>query len=159
MNYGLSDKVRAQAKVSYVNPAAAKGRNSFSISVKELLRKLEGEGFPDNHARQVCTALTGGKFLRENSIQIEAIDGPPSKTSTTVVVHYRFAASEAKVNEGVLPLGKDSAERAQETPEQWAHRVTGKISGILKDELKEYGGGDAFIRWVRGYDEDEEDAA
>jgi len=34
--------------------------------------------------------------------------------------------------------------------------VTGKLAGLLKDELAEYGGGDAFIRWVRGYDEGDE---
>jgi hypothetical protein len=48
-----------------------------------------------------------------------------------------------------------SAELAQETPEQWAHRLTGRISGILKEELGEYGGGEAFLRWVRGYDEED----
>jgi hypothetical protein len=25
----------------------------------------------------------------------------------------------------------------------------------LKEELAEYGGGEAFLRWVRGYDEEE----
>jgi hypothetical protein len=29
------------------------------------------------------------------------------------------------------------------------------MRGLLKDELAEYGGGEAFLRWVRGYDEEE----
>ncbi len=155
MNYGLSDQVRARATVSYVRPAASRGRRPFSIPVKELLRDLEGSGFPSNHARQVCTALTSGKFLRENELQIETIDGPPSKNSTTVVVHYRFAFPDSQSGSAAPVPGKNSPETPQETPEQWAHRVTGKISGILKDELAEYGGGEAFLRWVRGYDEED----
>lgn len=155
MNYGLSDQVRARAKVRYVGPATSQGRQPFSIPVKDLLRDLEGSGFPSNHARQVCTALTSGKFLRENNLQIESIDGPPSKTSTTVIVHYKFALSEPYTRGTVFANVESSAERSQETPEQWAHRLTGKISGILKEELAEYGGGEAFLRWVRGYDEED----
>ena len=155
MNYGLSDQVRAYAKTGYVRPASSRGRRSFSIPVKELLRDLETRGFPSNHARQVCTALTSGKFLRENSIQIEAIDGPPSKNSTTVVVHYRFASSESSPNEAAsAPVG-GGASHSNETPEEWAHRVTGKLSGLMKDEIAAMGGGEAFLRWVRGYDEED----
>jgi hypothetical protein len=44
-----------------------------------------------------------------------------------------------------------------ETPEAKALRLTEKLRGLLKEELAEYGGGEAFLRWVRGYDE--EDAA
>ncbi len=155
MNYGLSDQVRARASASYVRPAASKGKRPFSISVKALLRDLEGSGFPSNHARQVCTALTSGKFLRENELQIEAIDGPPSKNSTTVVVHYKFASPQAQPLKERSDSGKSAAEAPQETPEEWAHRLTGKISGILKEELADYGGGEAFLRWVRGYDEED----
>jgi hypothetical protein len=159
MNYGLSDKVRAKAKATYVGPAASKGRHSFSIPVKEILHELEREGFPSNHARQVCTALTTGKFLRENSIQIEAIDGPPSKTSTTVVVHYKFAPAVSPQVSGTAPTGTENIKNEpHETPEEWAHRMTGKLFGLMKDELAAFGGGEAFLRWVRGYDEDDEAA-
>jgi hypothetical protein len=155
MNYGLSDQVRAQAKTTYVCAASSRGRRSFSIPVKELLRDLESRGFPSNHARQVCTALTSGKFLRENNIQIENVDGPPSKTSTTVVVHYKFASSESPVSEDVGESVAESVSQGNETPEEWAHRMTGKLCGLLKDEIAAMGGGDAFLRWVRGYDEED----
>jgi hypothetical protein len=155
MNYGLSDQVRAQAKTTYVRPASSRGRRSFSIPVKELLRDLESSGFPSNHARQVCTALTSGKFLRDNNIQIEAIDGPPSKTSTTVVVHYKFASSESSPRESTAQPAGSSFSAASETPEEWAHRMTGKLSGLLKEEIAALGGSEAFLRWVRGYDEED----
>jgi hypothetical protein len=45
-------------------------------------------------------------------------------------------------------------EANQESPEEWAHRLTGKLFGLLKEELAEYGGGEAFLRWVRSEDED-----
>jgi hypothetical protein len=44
-----------------------------------------------------------------------------------------------------------------ETPAEWANRLTGKLSGLLKDEMAAYGGGDAFVRWVRGHDDGEDD--
>ena len=44
----------------------------------------------------------------------------------------------------------------QEEPGAKAERLTERLRGLLKEELAEYGGGDAFLRWVRS--EDEEDA-
>jgi hypothetical protein len=43
--------------------------------------------------------------------------------------------------------GKTAPE--EEDPESKAKRLTEKMRGLLKDELAEYGGGDAFLRWVR----------
>jgi hypothetical protein len=155
MNYGLSDTVRARASTRYVQPAVAQGKQRFSISVKDLLGSLEAEGFPSNHARQVCKALSSGKFLRENKLMIDGVDGPPSKTSPTVVVHYRVLPNDGQVSNGIQSEAEASASSPDETPEEWARRVTGKLAGLLKDEIAEYGGGEAFIRWVRGYDEED----
>jgi hypothetical protein len=44
----------------------------------------------------------------------------------------------------------------QEEPGAKAERLTERLCGLLKEELAEYGGGDAFLRWVRS--EDEKDA-
>ena len=43
---------------------------------------------------------------------------------------------------------------ADETPEEWAHRMTGKLYGLLTVEISAFGGGEAFLRWV-GSDEQE----
>jgi hypothetical protein len=32
--------------------------------------------------------------------------------------------------------------------------LTEKLRGLLKEELAEYGGGEAFLRWIRSEDED-----
>jgi hypothetical protein len=93
--------------------------------------------------------------LRENRLEIENIDGPPSKTSTTVVVHYRVSPHRAQTGIAQPMKSEHSIVHANESPEEWARRVTGNLSGLLKEELAEYGGGEAFLRWVRGYDEEE----
>jgi hypothetical protein len=119
------------------------------------MNDLRPSGFPGNNWHQICSAIQAEKFLRENGLEIESVDGPPSKTSSTVVVHYRV------VGTAEASSGKSDAQRMAaptgETPEARALRLTEKLRGLLKDELAEYGGGEAFVRWVRGYDE--EDAA
>ena len=152
MNRGLSDQVRACAKVKYVQPEFAAGNSRFSISVKELSRDQIAAGFPTNHARQVCMALRSKKFLLENDLEIVSMDGPKSKISPTVVVHYRFTGANAQ---NVMPEQTDLQDRpacGQETSEAWANRLTEKIRGLLKEELKEYGGGETFLRWIRSED-------
>jgi hypothetical protein len=155
-NFGLSDQVRQVALKNYVQPAIQAGRVRISVAARDLMADLRPRGFPDKNWHQICSAIQAEKFLRANGLEIEGIDGPPSKTSSTVVVHYRVAgASETAVESAPIAQQGDTA--TGETPEEWAHRLTQKICGLLKEELAEYGGGEAFLRWVRGYDE--EDAA
>ena len=152
-NFGLSDQVRSVALKKYIRPAVRAGKTRVSVAVRDLMQDLRPKGFPERNWHQICSAIQAKKFLRESGLQIESVDGPPSKTSPTVVVHYRIAAEgapSAKTSE----TSQESAP-ADETPEEWAHRVTGKLRGLLKEELAEYGGGEAFLRWVRGYDEEE----
>ena len=86
--YKLSDQVRSVAKDRYVKPALRSGHTDFSIKVRSVLDDLVPLGFPVNNTPQVCNALRSDKFLRENGLVITSVDGPPSKLSTTVVVHY-----------------------------------------------------------------------
>jgi hypothetical protein len=147
--YKLSDQVRSIAKDRYVSPAIRSGKTNFSIKVRSVLDDLVPLGFPANNTPQVCTALRSNKFLRENGLKITSVDGPPSKQSTTVVVHYRVVGSEAgNAQVGRTEnLGEDGATRAK--------RLTESLRGLLKQELKEYGGAEEFVRWVRS----DEDAA
>ncbi len=41
----------------------------------------------------------------------------------------------------------------EQDPAARALRMTEKLRGILKEELAEYGGGEAFLRWVRSENE------
>jgi hypothetical protein len=154
MGRGSSEKVRALAIERYVRPALRAGKSQFSVSVRSLMQDLVSQGFPAANTPQVCTALQKKAFLREYGLEIEAVDGPPKKMSPTVVVHYRITNPKAGGEHGQAPTYENPAAAAAETPEEWAHRLTGKLAGLLKDELAEYGGGEAFLRWVRSEDED-----
>lgn len=73
--------------------------------------------------------------------------------SPTVVVKYRLARKDAKT---IADRERHSraAEPSGESPADRAFRLTEKLRGIMKDELASYGGGEAFLRWVRSEDED-----
>ena len=147
--YKLSDQVRSVAKDRYVRPAIRSGKTDFSIKVRSVMDDLVPLGFPANNTPQICNALRSDKFLRENGLEITSVDGPPSKLSTTVVVHYRIVGSEMGNAQGgrIRHSGEDGAARAK--------RLTESLRGLLKQELKAYGGAEEFVRWVRS----DEDAA
>jgi hypothetical protein len=154
MNTGLSDQVRAVARAKYVHPAILAGKRQFSIPVRNLLEDLLTDGFPARNTPQVCSALQTSKFLRENGLEIEGVDGPPKKMSTTVVVRYRVAEPSAQPEASKIPRKDAATDPNGETPSQRAFRLTEKMRGLLKEELAEYGGGEAFLRWIRSEEED-----
>ena len=116
------------------------------MQIKPLMKELESEGFPANHPRQFCKALQKRAFLQEKGLILQDVEGPPSGTSTTVVIHY-------SVNGG----SGTSASVNAETPAQRAFRLTEKLRGLMKDEIAAHGGTEGFMRWVRS-DEDEDAA-
>jgi hypothetical protein len=150
MSQKLADQVRALAIQKYVQPAKRAGLKEISIAVKDLLKSLEGTDFPLNYTPLVCNSIRTKAFQRENHLEIVRVDGPKSQTGTRVVVHYRILgdgsagiASEGKGNEG-----------QKELPGNRARRLTENLRGLLKRELSEHGGAEAFIHWVRSDDED-----
>ena len=144
--YKLSDQVRSVALDRYVKPALRSGQTSFSIQVRDVLDDLAPLGFPANSTPLVCNALRSSKFLKPSGLTITSVDGPPSKLSTTVVIHYRVAEAGAGVREDSVSA-EDGAARAK--------RLAEGLRGLLKEELKEYGGAEGFVRWMRS----DEDAA
>lgn len=152
MAVGISEKIRALARTKYVDRALASGRVEFSIRVRDLIGDLKSQGLGGGHTPQICSALKTAKFLRENGLEIIKVEGPQSKMSPTVVFSYRLAKPD-----GHSAVGSDSTERGwqtQEDPGERARRVAGKLRGVLKQELAEYGGGEAFLRWIRSEGED-----
>lgn len=141
----MSSKIRAYAEHKYVIPARRAGQQRFSIPVREVLNSMvEKEGLPRQNVPQVCQALRSPrKFLDPLGLRIERVDGPEKQTSTTVVFHYRFhkerMASEKNQSErGAVPVGGD----ASGSP-------ISRLYGLLRNELAEYGGGEAFLKWLR----------
>ena len=151
----LSEQVRELVRDKYVRPALDSGKQRFSVAVRDLIPDLVAQGFPPGNTPQICMAPRKQSFLREEGIELEWIEGPPSKMRTSVIFHFRLAASPGRAGSG--PGREADARPEGESPEQRARRLTERMRGLLKEELAEYGGGEAFLRWVRGYDE--EDAA
>jgi hypothetical protein len=154
MRHGSSDQVRAVALERYLEPALRAGKKQFSVAVKDVLQDLVAQGFPPGNTPQVCTALRKEAFLRQHGIEIDHIEGPPSKMSTTVVFHYRAASPNAQPAAGVSAFDGSQGGPDKEEPSARAFRLTEKLRGLLKEELAEYGGGEAFLRWIRSEDED-----
>jgi hypothetical protein len=82
--------------------------------------------------------------LQEKGLILDRVEGPPSGTSTTVVLHFSLSKDATRVD-GSL---------AVETPDARAKRVVDGLRGLLKDEIASYGGTEAFMRWVRSEEED-----
>ncbi|MBT9331282.1 hypothetical protein [Paracidobacterium acidisoli] len=145
MKFELSDKVRLFARLEYIEPARREGRKTVAIPVRDLHHSLVvREGFPERNTPQVCSALSSKKFLKAEGLEIENVEGPPSKTSTTVVFHYRFQGQPGSLPspDKIQPSEGSSDLPLQESP-------LAALRGLLRDELSQYGGGAAFIRWLR----------
>ena len=155
MKYGLSEQVRRVAEREHVHPAIRAGNHRFSIAVRDLMTVLQPTGFPGKNWPQICSAIQAEKFLRANGLEIESVEGPPSKQSSTVVVRYRIVDPKPREQPAAPPGGAADPKTNQESPEEWAHRMTGKLFGLMKEEIAAFGGAEAYLRWVRGYDEED----
>jgi bisphosphoglycerate-dependent phosphoglycerate mutase len=148
LSSGLSEKIRSLARSKYVAEAASTRKGTFEIRVRDVITELQKMGIPPTYTPQICSALQTRRFLTENGLVIESVDGPPKKVSPTVVIHYRF------LDPAAWHAASPAMAQPAESPEQRAQRLTGKLRGLLKDEIAAHGGSEAFLRWVRGYDED-----
>lgn len=151
MSTGLSDRIRAMAEIKYVKPALMEGKTEFPIRVRDIIGDLQKEGLGAGHTPQICSALKTGKFLRDTGLEITKIEGPPKLVSPTVVVWYRRSAKSG--SQAIMNTPVNSTDGVEEAAKR-AVRLSEKMHGLLKEELAEYGGGEAFLRWIRSEDED-----
>jgi|SRR5579872_3991914 len=86
MTTGNSNRIREYARREYIEPARKRGATKVQVVAGDVERAL---GLRDR-AAQVCTSLGGQKFLRESRIEIEKVEGPPKKSSTTTKFTYRI---------------------------------------------------------------------
>lgn len=145
MKTGRSEQIRQLAKEKYVDPAVRTGQREFSIPVRGILESLPPE-FPRNHTPQICSSIQTTKFLNQNGLRIVRVEGPPSGQSTSVVVHYSVAGRSTTASKQPELSRTDAAQRAQ--------RLTDGLKGLLNKELAEYGGAEAFVRWIRSDDKE-----
>lgn len=80
-----ADLIRERARLDYVESAANRGQATFTILTGDVVRSM---GLQDR-VPAVCSALKSKIFLKQNDLDIEAIEGPPSGNGTRVRYHYR----------------------------------------------------------------------
>lgn len=142
----LHDEIRRLAVDHHVVPALASRKNEFSIAGRDLMQEAEAQGISTvQRVPAFCKSIQTQRFLKQNGLAISRVEGPTSKLSTTVVVHYRIEDA------------KDDLRLARPRPEthaERAHRLTEKLRGLMKNQINSHGGAEGFIRWVRS-DKDE----
>lgn len=120
-----ADSIRRYATDRYVSPARRQRERTFSINVGGVHKDLGLQ----NRIPAVCSALTSGKFLLENRLQLISRTGPPSGRSTTVTYTYEFV--DAQKNDDTRTDRQDAWNR---------------LRGALKDVFAELGGGENYLR-------------
>jgi 5-methylcytosine-specific restriction protein B len=119
-----SDRVRQYVSSHYIQPARSRGDSTVAVKAGEVQKAIGLQ----NRIANVCQALRGNKFLEENRLTLEKVQGPPSGTSTTVTFIYR--------------LGSNTPPPAQQSP---VLRIL-ELWGLGKDVFESLGGGEAYLR-------------
>ena len=140
----LTDEIRSYVLRGYVQPARSAGRLNLVVPVRDVRAAFSKVRSMTGQSSTICQALQSAKLLHESKMSVVRIDGPPSKKSPTVVMHYRLL-KDAKSNASVSEPGTG----ASESPEARAERLGGQLRGLLKVEIQARGGGEAFLEWVR----------
>jgi hypothetical protein len=122
-----ADRVRELARQRYIEPA----RRRNELTVRLVAGEVQKAAGLSNRVALVCQALKSKKFLTENHLHLEKLEGPPSGMSTTVTFTYRLTAGNAQT----------SIEAAE-----WPFL---RLRGIGKEVFRSLGGGEAFIRKER----------
>jgi hypothetical protein len=131
----VHDEIRRIAVQRFVAPAQDSCQREFSIPIKALIEQAEAEGMSTaQRTPAFCTAIQTRKFLETNRLKVASVDGPASKKSTTVVVHYVF-------DELVAP-SLNSPGRPHSTQDSLM-----ELSGLLRGAIRE--GAAAFLRELR----------
>jgi hypothetical protein len=143
----LHQAIREIAR-EFVSDARRKKQAEFAIAVRELMGRAKDAGISTaGRTPAFCSAIQTKEFLEDDrldeGLEIVRVDGPESKRSTTVVVHYRFRG------------GADPAARS-EGPARVIDRDNDplmRLRGVLKGAMRE--GAAAFLRELRRDKEDE----
>jgi hypothetical protein len=133
-----SDQVRSYVRDHYIMPARKAGLGTVRVRAGEVHKALKWDL---RRVPQVCAALSTRKFLQIANVELLKKSGPPSGQSTTVEFTYRL-------------LGDGEARKPREQPVSQPGRVQDgsgleALYGILEEEFKSLGGGEAFLKAER----------
>jgi len=116
-------EIRSFLAERYIKPARRRGDKRVRIIAGEVHRDLHLR----NRVPSVCQVLASKKFQQENRVEVVERSGPPSGMGTRMTYVYRLLDEE----QAAASAKEDSFE---------------KLRGLLKDEFKKLGGGEAFLR-------------
>jgi hypothetical protein len=137
-NYGATDKVRRTAAEQYITPARQRSEKTVKIHSGAFGKFLvQNKVLPPNRFPIICNALKSDKFLRENHLILEEIQGPPSGRSSTVTFVYK-----------VEPMPQPPQHSSQAPPASTAISFM-DLRGILKRSYKQLGGAEAVHKAER----------
>jgi len=136
-DHGSTDRVRRYAAELYILPARKRGEKTITIHSGKFGKSLvENKVLPPNRFPIICNALRSKRFLEENDLTLEEVQGPPSGRSSTVSFNYRI--------DPVVPTPRTAHARNLSTREQFM-----KMRGILKETYAKLGGAEEFHRRER----------
>jgi len=137
-NYGSTDRVRRTAKEQYIVPARRRNETIVKIHSGAFGKFLvQNNILPPNRYPIICNALKSGKFLKENRLVLEEIQGPPSGRSSTVTFVYKVEPQAPS------PPGS-SPDPNTNSPNSFLN-----LRGILKATYRQLGGAEKFHRRER----------
>jgi hypothetical protein len=137
-DYGSTDRVRRTATEQYIAPARRRNETTVKIHSGAFGKFLvQNNILPPNRFPIICNALKSGKFLKENRLVLEEIQGPPSGRSSTVTFVYKVEPQAPS------PPGS-SSDPDTNSPNSFLN-----LRGILKETYKQFGGAEQFHRRER----------
>jgi hypothetical protein len=122
---GSSVKVRNVARRDYVE--TARKEKGLRISLGDIQRTLQKEGFPPGHLRQIRTSLESRLFWEPVGLRLISSRGQPDRVGT--VLEFSF-----------VDLGSGRSPAVEQDPLL-------ELSGILRGAIRE--GAAAFVRELR----------
>jgi hypothetical protein len=140
----LHEQIRELAEREFVARSRSAGKTEFVIAVRDLMAKAQAAGISTSgRTPAFCNAIRTLDFLDENGLEVSGVEGPQSKLSTTVVVHYRFRG----VPHSRAGLADLSSVAAPDDPLM-------RLRGVLKGAMRE--GAAAFLQELRRDKENEQ---
>src|SRR5579859_3698274 len=133
----LHEQIRKLAEREFVARSRSAGNTEFAIAVRDLMAKAQAAGISTSgRTPAFCNAIRTLDFLDENGLEVSGVEGPQSKLSTTVVVHYRFRG-----------VPHSPARLAHQPPVTASDDPLMRLRGVLKGAMRE--GAAAFLQELR----------
>jgi len=133
-----SDQVRDFVSNHYIAPARKAGLSTVRVRAGEVHKALKWDL---RRVPQVCAALSTRKFLRSAHVELVKKNGPPSGQSTTVEFTYKLLDESKSSSPTTQPASRSGPVKDGSGLEA--------LYGILEEEFKALGGGEAFLKSER----------